>query len=77
MQFLGPAEKGMYANGCLSLEFSGLNLSGMNCSGDGYHFGLRCMPYVNIHAVTPGLRLKFESKLEVDDFIFLKSHSYL
>ena len=36
MQFLGPAEKGIYANGCLPWLFSGRNRSGLNSSGAGH-----------------------------------------
>jgi len=44
MQFLGPAEKGKYANGSLVLQFSRKNLSGMNLSGSGNTTGFLCKP---------------------------------
>lgn len=40
MQFLGPAEKGMYANGCLG--WLSRNRSGLNTSGSGQCSGSLC-----------------------------------
>ena len=42
IQFLGPALKGAYANGCLASVFSGKNLSGSNTSGSSQTSGSWC-----------------------------------
>ncbi len=42
MQFLGPAENGENANGCLFTVFSGRNRSGSNLFGSGHCSGSLC-----------------------------------
>ena len=53
MQFLGPAEKGIKAYGCLPAAFSLLNLSGSNLLGLVQHFGSRLILQIKTTRFAP------------------------
>lgn len=65
IQFLGPALKGMKANGCLVLQRSGRKLSGSKLSGLGKLVSSRWTSCICILALVPA-GTKYPSKERTD-----------
>lgn len=80
MQFLNPAENGMYEKALkLSLSFSEKNLSGIKSKGFSQSFSFRAMKYGNTNTVVSfGKSLPSEKrKVHISKEMGLKSLAYL